>query len=40
MRLSTFGVAASEEWFRSAEIRREIRLFWDEFVVMPNHVHR
>ena len=28
-----------EEWFRSAEIRKEIRLFPEEFVVMPNHVH-
>jgi len=28
-----------KEWFRSAEIRREIVLFSDEFVVMPNHIH-
>jgi putative transposase len=28
------------EWFRSAEIRKEFRLFGDEFVVMPNHLHR
>ncbi len=33
------GEIVQEEWFRSAEIRKEIRLFPDEFVVMPNHVH-
>jgi len=33
------GTIVREEWFRSAEIRDEIELFPDEFVVMPNHVH-
>ena len=28
-----------EEWFASVNIRKEIRLFEDEFVVMPNHAH-
>ncbi len=39
MRLSALGTVAQEEWFRSAEVRQEIRLYSDEFVVMPNHIH-
>jgi REP element-mobilizing transposase RayT len=39
MQLSSPGKIVREEWFRSAEIRKEIKLFEDEFVVMPNHVH-
>ncbi len=39
MRLNDLGQVVKEEWFRSAEIRKEIRLFADEFVVMPNHIH-
>jgi len=33
------GRMVQEEWFRSAKIRREIELWPDEFVVMPNHIH-
>lgn len=39
MKLSPLGKIVQEEWFRSAEIRKEIQLFEDEFVVMPNHGH-
>jgi putative transposase len=39
MKLSALGEIVHEEWFRSAEIRKEIQLFDDEFVVMPNHGH-
>ncbi len=39
MRLNALGRIVREEWFRSAEIRKEIRLEEDEFVVMPNHIH-
>jgi len=39
VRMNEYGQIAWEEWFRSAEIRREIRLYPDEFVVMPNHIH-
>jgi REP element-mobilizing transposase RayT len=39
MKLNRRGGIVQEEWFRSAEIRKEIRLFLDEFVVMPNHIH-
>jgi len=39
MVLNAYGEIVREEWFRSAEIRAEIVLFPDEFVVMPNHIH-
>jgi REP element-mobilizing transposase RayT len=39
MRLSALGEIVREEWLRSAEIRKEIRLVEDEFVIMPNHLH-
>ena len=39
MQLNRRGEIVQEEWFRSTEIRKEIRLFADEFVVMPNHIH-
>ncbi len=39
MQLNEYGEIVREEWFRSAEIRTEIELFPDEFVVMPNHIH-
>lgn len=37
MQLSAAGAIISEEWHRSAEVRRELHL--DAFVVMPNHIH-
>jgi len=39
MRLNNIGRVVKEGWFRSADIRQEVQLFPDEFVVMPNHVH-
>jgi putative transposase len=39
MKLNHRGEVVQEEWFRSADIRREIRLYPEEFVVMPNHIH-
>lgn len=39
MNLSPLGHIAREEWLRSIQIRKEIQLFEDEFVVMPNHIH-
>ena len=35
--LNAIGEIAYEEWKKSAEIRREMKL--DEFIIMPNHVH-
>lgn len=37
MVLSDFGKIVEEQWFRSFEIRKE--LFYDEFIIMPNHIH-
>ena len=39
MKLSPLGEIVREEWFRSAQIRKEIRLVDDEFMLMPNHGH-
>ena len=39
MALSALGQIVHEEWMRSIQIREEIRLYEDEFVVMPNHAH-
>ena len=39
MKLSPLGMIVREEWFRSAEMRKEIRLIDEELVVMPNHIH-
>ena len=37
MHLNQFGQIVHEEWLKSEQIRKEIKL--DEFVVMPNHFH-
>lgn len=39
IRLSSLGQIASDEWQRSTELRPEIRLYLDEYVIMPNHIH-
>jgi hypothetical protein len=39
MQLSPLGQVVNDEWMRSVAIRKEIQLYEDEFVVMPNHVH-
>ena len=39
MALNEYGEIVREEWFRSTEIRAEVELFHDEFVIMPNHIH-
>ena len=39
MQLNEFGKIVWEEWFRTAELRPNVELAEDEFVVMPNHVH-
>jgi REP element-mobilizing transposase RayT len=37
VKLSEMGKIAGDEWFKTAELRRNVEL--DAFVVMPNHVH-
>jgi putative transposase len=39
MVLSIYGTVAYREWFKSSEIRQEIGLHENEFVIMPNHIH-
>jgi REP element-mobilizing transposase RayT len=39
MRLNEAGKIAEEEWFKTAQLRQNVELYEDEFVVMPNHVH-
>ncbi len=37
--LSELGQIAHDEWFKSSNLRSEIELYNDEFVVMLNHIH-
>jgi REP element-mobilizing transposase RayT len=39
MKLNDFGKIVYEEWFRTAQLRPNVELLEDEFVVMPNHIH-
>jgi len=39
MRLNPSGEIVREEWLKTAQIRPEVELNEDEFVMMPNHVH-
>ena len=39
MALNEFGEIVREEWFKTAQVRPYVRLYEDEFVVMPNHIH-
>lgn len=39
MHLTDLGKIVQEEWLRSASLREEIRVYPDEFVIMPNHLH-
>ncbi len=39
MVLSSVGKIVREEWFASANIRKEIHLDAEGFIVMPNHIH-
>jgi len=37
--LNDIGKIARDEWFKTAEIRPYVKLYEDEFVIMPNHGH-
>jgi putative transposase len=39
LRLNEFGRIVMKEWFKTDNIRDDIELIEDEFVVMPNHIH-
>jgi len=37
--LNAFGKASRDEWFRTAVLRTNVRVFPDEMIAMPNHIH-
>ena len=39
MQLSEIGQIAQSEWLNTAELRPDMNLLFDTFVVMPNHIH-
>lgn len=39
MRLSEIGMQVQSEWLRSPQLRPDMNLMLDEFVVMPDHFH-
>ena len=39
MRLNQLGEIVHAEWLKTADIRPNVELHEDEFVIMPNHVH-
>lgn len=39
MVLSPWGQIAQQEWLKTAELRENVELFEDQFIVMPNHIH-
>ena len=39
VKLSKLGLIVHKEWIRSAQIRSEMKIHEDEFVIMPNHLH-
>jgi putative transposase len=39
MRSNALGKIVCEEWFKSADVRPNVALHRDEFVLMPNHIH-
>jgi len=39
MQLSEIGKIAELEWLKTVELRPDMNLLLDEFVIMPNHVH-
>ena len=37
--LSAYGRIAYEEWFKTATLRKNVLLYENEFVIMPDHIH-
>ncbi len=33
------GSIIQEEWFKTSQLREDIELYEDEFILMPNHIH-
>lgn len=39
MHANILGTIAIDEWFKTAALRKNVILFENEFVLMPNHIH-
>jgi REP element-mobilizing transposase RayT len=39
MQLNEMGQIAHDEWLKTAQLRSYVKMYEDEFIVMPNHVH-
>ena len=39
MQLSEMGEVAQSEWLKTSELRPDMNLLLDAFIVMPNHIH-
>ena len=39
MQLSEIGVILEREWYKTPELRADLDIVLDEFVIMPNHFH-
>ena len=39
MQLSEIGVILEKEWYKTPELRTDLNIILDEFVIMPNHFH-
>ena len=39
MQLSALGKIVQDEWMRSIDIRKDILIYEDEYIIMPNHLH-
>jgi len=37
--LNNFGKLVESEWYRTAELRVNVEIYSDEFIIMPNHFH-
>ncbi|MER3328830.1 MAG: transposase, partial [Candidatus Kapaibacterium sp.] len=39
MQLSDIGIILEKEWYKTTELRADLNVVLDEFVIMPNHFH-
>ncbi len=39
MKLNELGKIVQDEWFKTPQIRPDMNIIMDEFIVMPNHIH-
>lgn len=39
MQLSEIGIILKAEWYKTSELRTDLNITLDEFMIMPNHFH-